>query len=326
MRLIGYVTKIQDFKVYRKTISNNFIKHFTTKVAVVTDNELKALDGFSLTDRFYVEGFLWEKGLNITTYGRYPRYGNAIFLVEYNGEFFIPRMSRDIVGNYEERVKFYMKPLLKQLKISLDDIRVIDQNGNLWEWGKYKPTYFPNLKTGEYIGEKPDLTVLVYDMNKKQHRIDIFGNYYVYTVKGYYLGGKYYLPLFVGYVEDLVSAEIIPPIETVKVHSDMWRLRSETRKTIETSLWVKLTEYEWCGAYTQSQERLEDLFERLKENIGKGYDMVTAVIHYTSNIFVTYIDLWVRGLPKNIDELKYEIAEIRDLELREIIENIFMVK
>lgn len=319
---MGYVTKIQDFRVYRKTISNNFIKHYTTKVLTVIDGEIKGLDGFSLTDRFYIEEFAYKKGLKITTYGRYPRYGNAILVVKHKGNYYIPKMSADIIGNDSDSRKFYLKPLKRNYGIEPKDLLVIDQNGNIVEYEKYKASYLPVLKTTEYVGLKPDLTLLVYDINHRQHRIDVFNEYYVYT----YRGSLGYHPLFMGYVEDLVSLEVIPPIEVKKVYLDLWRVRSETKRTIEKSLWAKLTEYEWCGAYTESEQKLEDLFERLKENIGKGYDMVTAVIHYTSNIFVTYIDLWVRGLPKNIDELKYEIAEIRDLELREIIENIFMVK
>ena len=320
----GLRARIQDFKVYRFTEAPNYVRHYTTRVVTIDGERITGLDGFSLTDTSYISYFTQKRGLKISLWNRCPRYANAIFLAKFNGDYFIPRMSRDIMGRWDDTVKFYMKPLLKRVGIRLEDINVIDEDGNTWSWSEYEPEYFPIIKPSEYAGIKPDLTLLVYDSNRREHTIDVFSDYYVYTIKTRTYYEEVKEPLFAGYLKHLADAEVIPPIEVGKERLDLYRVRSRSRKVVENTLWYKLTDYEWCGAWTESQRSLEDLYERLKQNIGRGYDMVCSVIHYSTTITSLYVDLWVRGLPYDYERLEEEIARIQDLETREIIENVLL--
>ena len=93
--------------------------------------------------------------------------------------------------------------------------------------------------------------------------------------------------------------------------------------------WIRLTDSEWCGAYSESEKelkRLEDvLIELLKLN---AFENVCTVISYSSNVFVNYIDFYVKPTSKAIysllkDDIERKISEIQELEIREIIRDLF---
>ena len=321
LRRVGYVTRIQDVVFYRKTVSRNYVKHYTTKVLVILDGELRGLDGFGITDYFYIRDFAVGRGVSLQLYLRRPKFHNSILVAEYKGTLYITRMSADTIWEDSEAREFYLKPLSRRLSMRyeylVDSLHVIDQYGNITEYSKYEPKYMPCIKPSWYPGEKPDLTLVVYDSTGRRHVVDVFSDYYVYRVRDY--------PLFMGYLQDLVELEVVPPVTVETERVDTWRVRSRTVRTIDASTWFKLTDYEWCGAYSRTQVELEKLFKFLRDNIGRGYDMVCSVIHYTSNVFVAYIDIWVRGVPSSLMKVLERLELIRELAGKEIIESIFRV-
>jgi len=83
MKKIGYRDRIGSVRFYRRIEDDKSIYHYTTKILEVKDNEIMALDGFSVTDSIYVESYLRLHGLyDYHVIRRVPRNGNAIFVIE----------------------------------------------------------------------------------------------------------------------------------------------------------------------------------------------------------------------------------------------------
>jgi hypothetical protein len=306
--------------------------HYTTKVVEVCDGRVAALDGFSLTDRDYIASEL-PRGYEL--HFRKPRGGNpAIFVKTPEGEILIPQMSFDIAFFDDETAEFYVKPLRKLLGVGgAEELRsaalVVNQYGEAVPASRVKPEYFPSLR--DYEGEKPDLTITIKTRNRdggvREDVVDVFGKYYVKVSIGEHPWyGRRRVPEFLGYVWDIHG--IIPPVVPERERIDAWRTISLPRDWCESE-WVRLTESEWCGAYSETAAKLEGLERSLVELLRAGaLDAVATVVGYTSNLFVVYVDFYVKPASKTLLELrKAEIEEavrrIRDTAAREIFDSLF---
>jgi len=181
----------------------------------------------------------------------------------------------------------------------------------------------------EYTAIKPDATILLYERRRDgiaKHVFDIFGKYSVYVTEGYYMFSKCKIPHFISYTEDLIDSYVFPYIETYKVRTDAWRVRTEIE--YYPTEWIRITNSEWVGAWSKSHAELEKLKDLLVENIGTFYDAVAVLIKYTSNLFVVYADIFLRA--KDIDgtywvygKLLPKLRELRELQVSEILESLF---
>jgi len=320
-----------DVFIKRKEIGENYIKHYTTKVISTDGEEITGLDGFGYTDRWYIWGFKAMKKLNIELYGRQPRRhnGNYVFIAkDGNGDILIPKMSADImrIGKDPDITRFYLKPLLKKIDYKnidylLKDALVISEDGVIGVACDYKAEYFPMLSELTY--DKPDYTITLYSCfnNIYSDVIDVYGNYYfvVHIVK------RLRVLRFLGYVKDIYG--IIPPIHCEKEQLDPWRTISKIEQT-QKSDWIRITDKEWCGAWSESEQKLYELEQILKQMLHRGLlESLATVIAYSSNIFVNYIDFFVKPkiLPKKetFELMKDLVNKIQTLEIKEIFENIF---
>jgi hypothetical protein len=321
--------------IRRKEMKENYVKHYTTKVIETKDGEIIALDGFGYTDRGYIWQFKHEKRLNLEIYGRQPRRhnGNYIFIAkDGNNDILIPKMSADIMGlgRYEDVTKFYLKPLLKQIDYkSVDDLLkdalVIYENGIIGNADSYKAEYFPLLHELSY--DKPDYTITLYTYSDDVYSdvIDVYGNYYfvVHIVKRFCESLR--VLRFLGYVKDIEG--IIPPIRCEKEYLDPWRVINRIEQT-QKSDWIRITNREWCGAWSKSSQKLYELEETLKQMLRKGLlESLATVIAYSSNVFVNYVDFFIKPripLKRETFELMKDLVnKIQILEIKEIFENIF---
>jgi hypothetical protein len=326
---------LRNVFIKRKEIKENYVKHYTTKVIETKDGEIIALDGFGYTDRWYIWQFKHEKRLNLEIYGRQPKRhnGNYIFIAkDGNGDILIPKMSADIMGlgRYEDVTKFYLKPLLKQIDYKsvndlLKDALVIYEGGIIGNADSYKAEYFPLLHELSY--DKPDYTITLYTGEGEVYSdiIDVYGNYYFVV----HLVDRFCETLrvlrFLGYTKDIEG--IIPPLRCEKERLDPWRTISKIEQT-QKSDWIRITNREWCGAWSESEKKLYELEETLKQMLRKGLlDSLATVIAYSSNIFVNYIDFFIKPkiLPKKetFELMKDLVNKIQILEIKEIFENIF---
>jgi len=335
----GYVTRIVDAKVFRKELlvkgNSGVIKHFGTPVLKIEDKEIVGLNGFSITDAQYVGQLSLKLGLVPEIHCRAPRDANAIFIVKHKGEWYIPELSANIAGFDEDTKNFYfgkgyLKRILKENDVNVDeDLWVMGEDGIIGQFKDYVPSYVPNLKPDYYVGLKPDATVTITDM-KKSHRLDIFGDWCVYTVKGWGFYSGSYLPRFMLQKRFLISHNSMPNVDVAVRKTDAWRSVAEIVDREEPD-WVKITDSEWCGAYSEASEMLNQIYEDLKANVGAGYDAIAAFVEYTSNIFVVYVDIYLRVsdprlLEKTLRSVAERVAEQRRVATREILENVFNLK
>jgi hypothetical protein len=303
---------------------------------ISTDGEeITGLDGFGYTDRWYIWGFKAMKKLNIELYGRQPRRhnGNYVFIAkDGNGDILIPKMSADImrIGRDEDTTKFYLKPLLKWIDYKnindlLKDALIVSEDGIIGNADSYKAEYFPMLSELTY--DKPDYTITLYTGEGEDYEdvIDVYGNYYfvVHLVKRFCETLR--VLRFLGYVKDIEG--IIPPIRCEKEYLDPWRVINRIERT-QKSDWIRITDKEWCGAFSESSEKLYELEQILKQMLHRGLlESLATVIAYSSNIFVNYIDFFVKPkiLPKKetFELMKELVNKIQTLEIKEIFENIF---
>jgi hypothetical protein len=133
------------------------------------------------------------------------------------------------------------------------------------------------------------------------------------------------VPRFLGYTKDIEG--IIPPIRCEKEQLDPWRTISKIEQTRKSD-WIRVTDREWCGAWSESEKKLYELEETLKQMLRKGLlESLATVIAYSSNVFVNYIDFFIKPkiLPKKetFELMKDLVAKIQALEIKEIFENIF---
>jgi hypothetical protein len=301
--------------------------HYTTKIIEVVGGEVKALDGFSLTDYRYIAGVVPGK---YRIMFRMPRYGNSAIIVDSGDGVIIPMMSYDIISYDDDTARFYLKPLKSKLGLrDLDDIRgnavVSNQYGEFVEAKYVKPQRFPFVRM--LRGNKPDLSItLYYNVGGRvaKNFLDIYGKYY-FVVDGFDNRNL----LFLGYLLDIQNT-IIPPIHPVKERLDPWRARSKPLDLIGD--WVRLTDSEWAGAWSASAMALHKLEELLKALVGRGvFKALATVISYTSNIFVVYVDFYVK--PRNLDSkteliienLRSVVERIEKLELLEILKNVLNI-
>lgn len=325
MKKIGYRDRIGSVRFYRRIEDDKSIYHYTTKILEVKDNEIMALDGFSVTDSIYVESYLRLHGLyDYHVIRRVPRNGNAIFVIESPEGILVPKMSFDIAFFDRDTARFYFKPLKY---LGYGDVDTLRENVKvLSAYGEVEPDpeYLPWLK--ELSCDKPDCTITVYD-GRRDHIFDIYGSYYfkVDIVERPFFG-RWRVLEWMGYTRDLVKLGVLPPLEVRTVQIDGWRSRSETVfKGAEQ--WHKISDYEWAGMFSESEEQLAGLREDLKRMVDLGvFDLLATVIHYTSNIFVTYVDFYVKAKEPNgrvIKVLEEELSDLRRLQMKEILENIF---
>jgi hypothetical protein len=182
------------------------------------------------------------------------------------------------------------------------------------------------------------MTLILYslddNLNITKNVIDIYGKYYfdIIIMKRWY--EKLRIANFLGYVFDLMKLGVIPYMEFVKHKTDAWRgftKNIDIEKLNEKNGWIKLSDSEWCGAYSESSALLKDVENELLKLLYHGlFEYVLTVISYSSNIFVNYIDFYVKTKSNatNISPyyIKNIISKIQLIELKEIIENIFHLK
>jgi hypothetical protein len=289
--------------------------------------EVRALDGFSLTDYRYIAGVMPKKYRVML---RMPRHSNSTIIVDSGDGVIIPMMSYDILSYDNDVAKFYLKPFKSKLGLrDLDDIRsnaiVSNQYGELVEARYVKPQRFPNIKM--LRGNKPDLSIALYYNVRggiAKNFLDVYGKYY-FVVDGFENRNL----LFLGYLLDIQNT-IIPPIHPVKERLDLWRARSKPLDLVGD--WVRLTDSEWAGAWSASAMALGKLEEALKALVRRGvFRALATAISYTSNIFVVYVDFYVR--PRNLDSkteliienLRSVVERIEKLELLEILKNVLNI-
>jgi hypothetical protein len=312
----------------RKTISRNYAKHYTTKVIERnSNNEIIAIDGFSLTDTNYIYQFDREIGRKIVF--RTPRHGNSMFIINGKDGIIIPKMSYDVMGSDYETREFYLKPILKTLGFKdvdslLNSALIYDQNGKIDYAKNVKPSYMPYLRELTY--DKPDLTIMLYtcDDGIEKSIIDIYNEYYFNVAVMDRLFEKSRVLLFMGYIYDIYG--IIPFIKPVKRVIDGWRNYTMPLDFVNNE-WVKLTDSEWCGWTSKSEYMLKELEDQLIKLLQLGvFESLATVISYSSNIFVTYIDFYVKKSDFDSNVFKYKIEhvvkQIQNLEVKEIIENV----
>jgi len=128
-----------------------------------------------------------------------------------------------------------------------------------------------------------------------------------------------------GYTKDIEG--IIPPLKCEKEYLDSWRVISKIEQT-QKSDWIRITNREWCGAWSESEKKLYELEQVLKQMLHQGLlESLATVIAYSSNIFVNYIDFFIKPkiLPKKetFELMKELVSKIQILEVKEIFENIF---
>jgi hypothetical protein len=342
---------IGNQKIPLKRKTENTIYHYTTKVIELDqENKIKALDGFSFTDRNYIDydiifsKKLWDK---ITIYFRMPKYGNSAFLISHKDQgILIPEMSFDIAfygiqHNDYDIPNFYLKPILKRIGFKdvdslLENALVINQYGYVEKAKNLKPQYFPYLKELAY--DKPDITIKlfsydIYSNTIYENLIDVYNKYYFNVIEYEHpFWGRRRELLTLGYIFDLFKLDVIPKIELQKYQIDAWRgFYQNIHISNENDKWVKLTDSEWCGSGSESSILLEEMENTLLKLLLKGiFEYVVTVISYTSNIFVVYIDFYVKktNLATNIVEyhVKNLIDKIQKVEIKEILENIFHLK
>ncbi len=303
------------------------IYHYTTKIVEVGGGELKALDGFSLTDYRYIAGVMPGR---YSIVFRMPRYGNSVIIVDSRDGVIIPMMSYDIISHDDDVARFYLKPLKNKLGLrDLDDIRnnaiVSNQYGEFVEARYVKPQRFPFLRM--LRGNKPDLSVtLYYNVGGRivKNFLDIYGKYY-FAVDGFDNRNL----LFLGYLLDIQNT-IIPPIHPVKERLDPWRARSKPLDLVGD--WIRLTDSEWAGAWSASAMALSKLEEALKALVRRGvFKALATVISYSSNIFVVYVDFYVKPYALDskteliIENLRSVVERIEKLELLEILKNVLNI-
>jgi hypothetical protein len=324
---MGSGWRLGDTFVKRVTVEDNqssrALYHYTTKVIEVRENDVRALDGFSYTDYMYIRS-LKPKGYYIMF--RKPRYGNSAIIVDGKDGIIIPMMSYYIIAYDNDVAKFYLKPFRDVLGLrDLDDLRnnviVSNQYGEFVEAKHVKPQYFPYLR--ELHGDKPDLSIILYYNVKGKivkNYIDVYGKYY-FVVDNFENRNI----LFLGYMLDIHN--IIPPIYPIREHIDPWR--AHTKPIDMVGDWIRLTNQEWAGSMSQSAAALEKLEETLKTLVEKGvFKALATVISYTSNIFVVYVDFYVRPYVLDgktvsiIENIKNEIDKIEKLETWEILRNV----
>jgi hypothetical protein len=323
---MGYGWRLGDRFIKTITVEElpgyKTIYHYTTKIIEVKENKLTALDGFSLTDYEYITSLIPE-GYRVMF--RMPRYGNSAMIVDSKDGIIIPMMSYDIIAYDSDTAKFYLRPFRKTLGLrDLDDVKnnaiVSNQYGEFIPAKDVKPRYFPYLRW--LRGNKPDLSIVLhYNVRGgvKKNYLDVYDRYYI-VVDNF----KNRNVLFLGYLYDI--HDIIPPLRPVKEHVDPWRARSKP-EDLEGEGWVRLTDYEWAGAWSQSAAALEKLEDALKELVAKGvFKALATVISYTSNIFVVYV---VKPYTLNdktvkiMDSIKSIVDRIERLESWEILKNVF---
>lgn len=324
----GY--RLGDVFIRRFTVedgpSSRAVYHYTTKVIEVEDNNIAALDGFSLTDYGYMARMLPE-GYRVMF--RKPKYGNSVVIVDGKDGIVIPMMSYDIMAYDADTAKYYLRPFRKTLGLrDLDDLRknvmVSNQYGEFVKAESVKPQYFPYLR--ELQGDKPDLSIVLrYNVNNKwivKNYLDVYGKYY-FVLSDFQNRNV----LFLGYVQDIYN--IIPPIRPVKERLDPWRSHT-IPVDLEGGDWIRLTDYEWAGAMSQSAATLEKLEDVLKELVAKGvFKAMATVISYTSNIFVVYVDFYVKPYALDnktvsiVENIKSIVDRIEKLESWEILKNVF---
>jgi hypothetical protein len=324
---MGNGFRLGDSFIKRAMVEDNqnskSIYHYTTKVIEVKGNEIAALDGFSLTDYMYMRG-VRPDGYYIMF--RKPRYGNSAIIVDSKDGIIIPMMSYDIIAHDPDVAKFYLRPFRDILGLrDLDDLKsnaiVSNQYGEFVEAKHIKAQYFPYLR--ELLGDKPDLSIILYYNVKDRivkNFIDLYGKYY-FVLSDF----EHRHVLFLGYTLDIHN--LIPPIYPVKEFIDPWRAHSKPVDMMGD--WIRLTNYEWAGSMSQSAAALEKLEDVLKALVEKGvFRALATVISYTSNIFVVYVDFYVRPYALDgktvsiIENIKNEVDKIEKLETWEILRNV----
>jgi hypothetical protein len=207
----------------------------------------------------------------------------------------------------------------------LKDALVVSEDGIIGSACDYKAEYFPLLHELSY--DKPDYTITLYTSEGDIYSdvIDVYGNYYfvVHIVKRFCETLR--VLRFLGYVKDIEG--IIPPIKCEKEYLDPWRVINRIEQT-QKSDWIRITNREWCGAWSESSQKLYELEQVLKQMLSKGLlESLATVIAYSSNVFVNYIDFFIKPkiLPKKqtFELMKDLVTKIQVLEIKEIFENIF---
>jgi hypothetical protein len=307
--------------------SSKLVYHYTTKIIETEEGEVVALDGFSLTDYMYIRSIM-PAGYNVMF--RKPRHGNSTIIVDSKYGIIIPMMSYDIMAFNDDVARFYLRPFRDKIGLrDLDDVRsyavVSNQYGEFVEARYVKPQRFPYIRM--LHGNKPDLSVALYYNVKGRivkNFLDIYGKYY-FVVDNFDNRNI----LFLGYLLDIQNTAI-PPIRPVVERLDLWRARSKPLDMVGD--WVRLTDSEWAGAWSASAMALGKLEELLEALVRRGvFKALATVISYTSNLFVVYVDFYVKPNALDseteliIENLRSVVERIEKLELLEILKNVLNI-
>ena len=329
----GYRTSILGVPIYRKTVDDQRIKHYTT---TILESSSWIINGFSDTDYRYIS---FSKLFLSSPYGEIARYQPRlssyampfILVFKRDGTPVLTEMSADVILQYEKEA--LEKVLKRKWSLSIDDLMVYDLEKGIIPLDKYtkdgRANYMPYLRSGiEYSAEHPDATLVV-DDKYYRHVIDVFGKYYVYVknVKSFFYG-KLRCPVFMGYYDDLVDMGAVPNLKIVSENIDSWR----TSRFVELNngYWLPIILNEWCGSYSESENMQYKLYQQMIHDLegDHGFDGVCAIHTYTSNVFVIYNSflIHVSDVDKAMRYIRSHKLLSRAIEmqsLEDIITNIF---
>ena len=290
--------------------------HYETPIVVVEGGELRYLDGFSPTDASYAYEALRE-----LSPGRYavlerrPREGTPIYVVHDReaGALYLPRLSACAAkaGNDEECLKWYLRPAFRAF--GRLPVYVFDAPGRLvpveeWRWRSEDYVVAPSRY--HWTCPKPDATVVIADgVAGREHVFDVVGRY-AYRVEEDELG--YRRASFMVPWRRLVEEAVVPPVELSYVSVDAWRGYTEAREVEARSCWVKVVDSAMCSL--DVGEAARRAWEVLRRWAMEERCLAAAIVNYTSNVLVVYVDLYAYVPPEKAGSfnrlgLHYEAVE-----------------
>ena len=287
--------------------------HYETPILMMRGGELEYLDGFSYTDATWASSALPFERYRVAV--RAPRRAASIYAVydEEAGALYLPRLSACVAKalNDEDNVRLYLGPLLRRL--GRPPVYVFDAPGRLvpfeeWRWTS-EDYAVPPSKYWLYL-PKPDATVIIADgVAGREHVFDVVGRY-AYRVEEDELG--YRRASFMVPWRRLVEEAVVPPVELSYVSVDAWRGYTEAREVEARSCWVKVVDSAMCSL--DVGEAARRAWGALRRWAMEEGCLAAAIVSYTSNVLVVYVDLYAYVPPEKAGSfnrlgLHYEAVE-----------------
>lgn len=312
--------------IYRKLVyiqhGKLICEHYHTPILIfdLQSKNLIHVDGFSQTDAKYITDLSRNLNLGITIYLRRPRKYrlNSIFVCHYEDEFIIPSLSADIVKFDDEITQYYLKPLT--CCINEDNLYVLEY-GNKIHFKDYTPKrYIPTFS--DYF-EKPDARIIISN-GISDYIFDVFNDYAVRVVRTS-MGDR--VPIHLLPLRYLIENNLIPEVEFKTIIHDPWRSSVITIDKSKSWNWIKIVDGAMCtlGEYNHAVT----VYEQLKQLAKQHNFLVCAIVNYTSNICVVFVDLWIRiNKPEDVEilnklGLQYEAMECEIETRNKIIRGLF---